>query len=137
MRAARLPAVKTLADFDLSFEPSGKRDQVERAWHHGAAQTRHLAPRGEHEVVSAAPFNALRVRVSPNHVDHLGVAGSEPFGLEVEKDSRTLAGLQHDLADHVGLALVAFGHEDRVLGHLSCIGQHLAAAAIAITPVPN
>lgn len=29
MRAARLPAVKTLADFDFSFQPSIKRDQVE------------------------------------------------------------------------------------------------------------
>jgi len=29
MRAARLPAVKTLADFDFSFQPSVKRDQLE------------------------------------------------------------------------------------------------------------
>lgn len=29
MRASRLPAVKTLADFDFSFQPSLKRDQVE------------------------------------------------------------------------------------------------------------
>ena len=29
MRASRLPAVKTLADFDFSFQPSLKRDQLE------------------------------------------------------------------------------------------------------------
>jgi DNA replication protein DnaC len=29
MRSARLPAVKTLADFDFSFQPSVKRDQLE------------------------------------------------------------------------------------------------------------
>ena len=29
MRSSRLPAVKTLADFDFSFQPSIKRDQVE------------------------------------------------------------------------------------------------------------
>jgi DNA replication protein DnaC len=29
MRAARLPAVKTLADFDFAFQPSVKRDQLE------------------------------------------------------------------------------------------------------------
>src|SRR6266567_2403811 len=29
MRAARLPAVKTLADFDFTFQPSVKRDQLE------------------------------------------------------------------------------------------------------------
>ena len=29
MRAVRLPAVKTLADFDFSFQPSVKRDQLE------------------------------------------------------------------------------------------------------------
>ncbi len=29
MRSARLPAVKTLADFDFSFQPSVKRDQIE------------------------------------------------------------------------------------------------------------
>jgi len=29
MRAARLPAVKTLADFDFSFQPSVKREQLE------------------------------------------------------------------------------------------------------------
>ena len=29
MRSSRLPAVKTLADFDFSFQPSIKREQVE------------------------------------------------------------------------------------------------------------
>ncbi len=29
MRSSRLPAVKTLADFDFSFQPSVKRDQLE------------------------------------------------------------------------------------------------------------
>ena len=29
MRASRLPAVKTLADFDFSFQPSIKREQIE------------------------------------------------------------------------------------------------------------
>lgn len=29
MRSARLPAVKTLADFDFTFQPSVKRDQIE------------------------------------------------------------------------------------------------------------
>src|SRR5262249_18317488 len=29
MRSARLPAVKTLADFDFSFQPSVKREQIE------------------------------------------------------------------------------------------------------------
>jgi DNA replication protein DnaC len=29
MRSARLPAIKTLADFDFSFQPSVKRDQLE------------------------------------------------------------------------------------------------------------
>src|SRR2546425_9085852 len=29
MRSARLPALMTLADFDFSFQPSGKRDQLE------------------------------------------------------------------------------------------------------------
>jgi DNA replication protein DnaC len=29
MRSARLPAVKTLGDFDFSFQPSVKRDQLE------------------------------------------------------------------------------------------------------------
>jgi DNA replication protein DnaC len=29
MRSARLPAVKTLADFDFSFQPSVKREQLE------------------------------------------------------------------------------------------------------------
>ena len=28
-RSARLPAVKTLADFDFSFQPSVKREQIE------------------------------------------------------------------------------------------------------------
>src|SRR5437867_11761644 len=30
MRAARLPPLKTLADFDFTFQPSAKRDQLER-----------------------------------------------------------------------------------------------------------
>ena len=29
MRSSRLPAVKTLADFDFSFQPSIKREQIE------------------------------------------------------------------------------------------------------------
>src|SRR5919201_2175723 len=29
MRSARLPAVKTLADYDFSFQPSVKREQIE------------------------------------------------------------------------------------------------------------
>ena len=29
MRASRLPAIKTLADFDFTFQPSLKREQVE------------------------------------------------------------------------------------------------------------
>ena len=29
MRCARLPAVKTLADFDFSFQPSVKREQID------------------------------------------------------------------------------------------------------------
>jgi DNA replication protein DnaC len=29
MRSARLPAVKTIADFDFSFQPSVKREQIE------------------------------------------------------------------------------------------------------------
>ena len=29
MRASRLPAVKTLADFDFAFQPSIKREQIE------------------------------------------------------------------------------------------------------------
>src|SRR5512132_4053146 len=29
MRSSRLPAVKTLADFDVTFQPSLKREQVE------------------------------------------------------------------------------------------------------------
>jgi DNA replication protein DnaC len=29
MRSARLPAVKTLADFDFSFQPSVKREKLE------------------------------------------------------------------------------------------------------------
>ena len=29
MRSSRLPAIKTLADFDFSFQPSGKREQID------------------------------------------------------------------------------------------------------------
>ncbi|WP_423927785.1 ATP-binding protein [Candidatus Palauibacter sp.] len=29
MRASRLPALKTLADFDFSFQPSIKREQID------------------------------------------------------------------------------------------------------------
>ena len=30
MRASRLPAIKTLADFDFTFQPSVKREPLER-----------------------------------------------------------------------------------------------------------
>lgn len=33
MRSARLPAVKTLTDFDFSFQPSIKREQIESLHH--------------------------------------------------------------------------------------------------------
>ena len=29
MRSSRLPAIKTLADFDFTFQPSVKRDQID------------------------------------------------------------------------------------------------------------
>jgi hypothetical protein len=35
MRSSRLPAVKTLADFDFTFRPSVKREQVEALHEHG------------------------------------------------------------------------------------------------------
>ena len=54
MRSSRLPAIKTLADFDFSFQPSVKREQIdslhelgflERAGPRGRRSARREAPR--------------------------------------------------------------------------------------------
>ena len=58
MRAAPLPTVKTLADFDFSFQPSVKRDQVE------SLHTLSFIERREN-VVFLGPPGGDHVRVHP------------------------------------------------------------------------
>ena len=58
MRAARLPTVKTLADFDFSFQPSVKRDQVK------SLHTLSFIERREN-VVFLGPPGGDHVRVHP------------------------------------------------------------------------
>lgn len=71
MRSSRLPAVKTLADFDISFELSLKREQIEMPGHPRVRQTegerRLLGPRGVDKphlaggLAIAAPQHCRRV----------------------------------------------------------------------------
>jgi len=58
MRSARLPAVKTLADFDFTFQPSVKRDQLE------SLHTLSFLERREN-VVFLGPPGGDHVRVHP------------------------------------------------------------------------
>jgi DNA replication protein DnaC len=69
MRASRLPAVKTLADFDFSFQPSLKRDQLESLHELGFIDRREnvvlLGPPGvgkTHLAISLAVVAAQRGR---------------------------------------------------------------------------
>ena len=55
MRASRLPAVKTLADFDFSFQPSIKREQIESLHELGFVE------RKENVVLLGRPVSARRI----------------------------------------------------------------------------
>ncbi|MXW16028.1 MAG: hypothetical protein F4139_10355 [Gemmatimonadetes bacterium] len=52
MRSGRLPAVKTLADFDFSFRPTVKREQIDSLHEFGFVERR------ENVVLSAHPVSA-------------------------------------------------------------------------------
>ena len=52
MRASRLPAVKTLAEFDFAFQPSIKREQIESLHELG------FVDRGENVIFLGPPGRA-------------------------------------------------------------------------------
>ena len=55
MRSSRLPAVKTLADFDFSFQPSVKREQLE------SLHTLGFLERKENVIFLGPPASARRI----------------------------------------------------------------------------
>ena len=55
MRSSRLPAVKTLADFDFSFQPSVKREQLE------SLHTLGFLERKENVIFLGPPASARRM----------------------------------------------------------------------------
>jgi DNA replication protein DnaC len=93
MRSARLPAVKTLADFDFSFQPSVKRDQIE------SLHTLGFIERKENVVLLGPPG------VGKTHLAlSLAVAAAER-GRRVY--FTTLADLLHSLEDAQGAGRLA------------------------------
>ena len=93
MRSARLPAVKTLADFDFSFQPSVKRDQIE------SLHTLGFIERKENVVLLGPPS------VGKTHLAlSLAVAAAER-GRRVY--FTTLADLLHSLEDAQGAGRLA------------------------------
>jgi DNA replication protein DnaC len=93
MRSARLPAVKTLADFDFSFQPSVKRDQLE------SLHTLGFIERKENVVLLGPPG------VGKTHLAlSLAVAAAER-GRRVY--FTTLADLLHSLEDAQGAGRLA------------------------------
>jgi DNA replication protein DnaC len=88
MRSARLPAVKTLTDFDFSFQPSVKREQIE------SLHTLGFIERKENVVLLGPPG------VGKTHLAlSLAVAAAE-HGRRV--DFTTLADLLHSLEEAQG-----------------------------------
>ena len=93
MRSARLPAVKTLGDFDFSFQPSVKRDQIE------SLHTLGFIERKENVVLLGPPG------VGKTHLAlSLAVAAAER-GRRVY--FTTLADLLHSLEDAQGAGRLA------------------------------
>ena len=82
MRSSRLPAVKTLAQFDFTFQPSIKREQIESLHELGFLDRREnvilLGPPG----VTAVRRATLRWRI-------ISTAPSAVFGMAVDWPART------------------------------------------------
>ena len=85
MRSARLPAVKTLADYDFSFQPSVKREQIEHL------HTLGFIERRENVVLLGPPG------VGKTHLALSLAASAAQSGRRV--NFTTLADLHHSLED--------------------------------------
>lgn len=85
VKSARLPAVKTLADFDFSFQPSVKREQLERLHTLGFLERRE-------NVLLLAPPGVEKTHLAPSLA--VTAAESERRGYFIR-----LADLLHSLED--------------------------------------
>ena len=72
MRSSRIPAIKTLADFDFSFQPSIKREQIDALHELGSAERKE-------NVVFLSPPGAGKI--SPGHQPDHRDGRKRPKGL--------------------------------------------------------